>query len=33
MMIDSPHTGAAVELVPLWGGPLTSYYVTARRYL
>jgi cell wall-associated NlpC family hydrolase len=33
MMIDSPHTGGAVELVPLWGGPLASYYVTARRYV
>lgn len=32
-MIDSPHTGAAVELVPLWGGPLAGFYVTARRYV
>lgn len=33
MMVDSPHTGAAIELVPLWGGGRASYYAGARRYL
>lgn len=33
MMVDSPHTGAAIELVPLWGDGRAPYYAGARRYL
>jgi cell wall-associated NlpC family hydrolase len=33
MMVDSPHTGAAVEVVPLWSPTLAPYYAGARRYL
>lgn len=32
-VIDSPRTGASVEEVPLWSGPLGPWYVGARRYL
>lgn len=33
MMIHSPETGAAVQLVPMWGTPLARAFVGARRYL
>jgi cell wall-associated NlpC family hydrolase len=32
-LIDAPHTGAVVEEIPLWSGPLAPYYAGARRYL
>ena len=33
LMIDSPHTGASVEEVPLWSRSLAVAYRGARRYL
>lgn len=33
LMVDSPRTGASVEVVPMWGTPLSAYYAGARRYL
>ena len=33
MMVDSPQTGAAIEVVPLWGTSLSRYYAGARRYV
>jgi cell wall-associated NlpC family hydrolase len=33
MMIDAPHTGASVELVPLWSAGRSHYYHGARRYI
>ncbi|HMC38552.1 MAG TPA: C40 family peptidase, partial [Acidimicrobiales bacterium] len=32
LMIDAPHTGAAIETVPLWSPDLSPYYAGARRY-
>jgi hypothetical protein len=33
LMVDAPHTGAAVEVVPLWSHTLAPYFAGARRYL
>lgn len=33
MMVDSPRTGASIEVVPMWGTSLSAYYAGARRYL
>ena len=33
LMLDAPETGSRVELVPLWGTPLSVQYAGARRYL
>ena len=33
MMVDSPRTGASVEVVPMWGTSLSTHYVGARRYI
>lgn len=32
-MIDSPETGKAVEVVPMWGTPLAAHFAGAARYL
>jgi cell wall-associated NlpC family hydrolase len=32
LMVDAPETGKAIELVPLWGGPMAPYFAGARRY-
>ena len=31
-MVDAPETGKAIEVVPLWGGPLAPYFAGGRRY-
>jgi cell wall-associated NlpC family hydrolase len=31
-MLDSPQTGGAVELVDMWGTPLSAHFVSAARY-
>jgi hypothetical protein len=33
MMVDAPHTGAAIEVVPLWDRSFAPYYAGARRYV
>jgi cell wall-associated NlpC family hydrolase len=33
MMVDSPHTGASVEVVPLWSRSFAPYFAGARRFL
>jgi gamma-D-glutamyl-L-lysine dipeptidyl-peptidase len=32
-MLDSPQTGGAVELVDMWGTPLSTHFVRAARFL
>jgi cell wall-associated NlpC family hydrolase len=32
-MMDSPQTGSAVEIVDMWGTPLSTHFVGAARYL
>jgi hypothetical protein len=33
LMLDAPHTGAAIEVVPMWSPGLSPYYAGARRYI
>lgn len=32
LMLDAPETGGRIEVVPLWGTPLSAQYAGARRY-